>query len=658
MQVHSLSPRGRRGRAARPPRQIIIAGRRAWLVLLALGVVAFAPATATATVSAVAGVTLPASMIVGQTAVPASVSMTNRATGPDAFYPYVACNASDAGSPCFSRGAELVLSCKPQADGTCSPQSADPGVMTASPTGLGAGACAGTVFDIALTDAFYGTYTLTPRGGARVHLPLEVACRVDFTIDVLHMPTDQDPTTLGNQAIAVTSHRQCRTACAPGSLSASGWGTARSTVRPAPPTPCTATGAIVGTAGNDTLVGTTGDDVICGMGGNDVLYGQGGNDTLDGGLGADALWGGSGADAANYSSRSNGVEVTLDGEARDGQPGEGDNVQADVENVIGGAGNDTVTGDAQANTLIGNDGDDALTGWPGNDTLDGGSGDDTLRGAAGNDLVRGGDDDDTLYPGFGTDDLKGGAGTDRAEYSGYGAVNVSIDDIANDGYEGKLDNVRTDVEDVVGSAGNDTITGSAQANTLIGNGGDDALTGLQGNDTLEGGAGSDVLRGAADNDAVRGGDGDDTLFPGFGTDDVLEGGGGTDLADYSGYGAAGVSLDDVANDGSDTEHDNVHSDVENVLGSAGNDTITGSSDANVLTGGAGDDYIAGRDGDDVLIGGSGRDVVRAEGGDDTVDVLDGSPFDYVLCGSGLDGYASDDGDTIGADCEFRAPGAK
>ena len=45
-----------------------------------------------------------------------------------------------------------------------------------------------------------------------------------------------------------------------------------------------------------------------------------------------------------------------------------------IENVTGGSGNDTLTGDGLANTLSGGAGTDVLTGGAGNDTLSGGAG--------------------------------------------------------------------------------------------------------------------------------------------------------------------------------------------------------------------------------------------------------------------------------------------
>jgi Ca2+-binding RTX toxin-like protein len=60
------------------------------------------------------------------------------------------------------------------------------------------------------------------------------------------------------------------------------------------------------------------------------------------------------------------------------------------ENVVGGAGNDTLTGSAAGGYLIRNDGNDMLEGGAGRDLLIGGLGLDTLVGGAGDDLLIGG----------------------------------------------------------------------------------------------------------------------------------------------------------------------------------------------------------------------------------------------------------------------------
>ena len=56
-----------------------------------------------------------------------------------------------------------------------------------------------------------------------------------------------------------------------------------------------------------------------------------------------------------------------------------------IENLIGSAHGDMLTGDRRANTLDGGAGNDTLNGGGGNDTLSGGAGDDRLSGNAGDD---------------------------------------------------------------------------------------------------------------------------------------------------------------------------------------------------------------------------------------------------------------------------------
>ena len=80
---------------------------------------------------------------------------------------------------------------------------------------------------------------------------------------------------------------------------------------------------------------------------------------------------------------------------------------ADVENVIGGSGNDLIIGNPFANNLQGGAGNDTLWGGAGNDTLIGGPGHDKLYGQDGN---------DTIYAKDGrTDTLDGGSGFDTAQ---------------------------------------------------------------------------------------------------------------------------------------------------------------------------------------------------------------------------------------------------
>src|SRR5436189_223508 len=92
---------------------------------------------------------------------------------------------------------------------------------------------------------------------------------------------------------------------------------------------------------------------VLGGHGADVLTGNGLDNLFDGGPGADELTGLGGADVADYSSRTTPVTVDLDGEAGDdGESGEGDTVDNDVEDVWGGAAADRLTGNGEQNFLV------------------------------------------------------------------------------------------------------------------------------------------------------------------------------------------------------------------------------------------------------------------------------------------------------------------
>jgi hypothetical protein len=84
----------------------------------------------------------------------------------------------------------------------------------------------------------------------------------------------------------------------------------------------------------------------------------------------------------------------------------------------GGAGNDTLTGNALADTLTGGIGIDTLSGGGGNDRLLGGSNGDILSGGAGNDFLDGGTGLDVLSGGAGRDGLLGGPGDEGDAITG------------------------------------------------------------------------------------------------------------------------------------------------------------------------------------------------------------------------------------------------
>jgi Ca2+-binding RTX toxin-like protein len=259
--------------------------------------------------------------------------------------------------------------------------------------------------------------------------------------------------------------------------------------------------------------GTAGPDNLLGAAGNDVLEGLGGNDTLDGAGGLDFI-----SFASNLATQGIGVYLFL-GLANDGLGGV--DTLLNIENVRGGAGDDSITGDTLANLLEGGLGADNLFGG----IYDGSA-------ASGNDTGEGGDGADGLWGFDGADDLRGGAG--------------------NDG--------------LVGGAGNDTMDGGAGADVLFGadfdingfvaNSGDDSMSGGAGGDGLWGADGADTIAGGAENDYIEGGFGDDAIQGGEG-DDVIFGGGST--------------RNDALNDGADV-----------IAGGAGFDYIFGGTGADVF----------------------------------------------------------------------------
>ena len=141
---------------------------------------------------------------------------------------------------------------------------------------------------------------------------------------------------------------------------------------------------LAGAAGSDVLQGGAGDDILLGGLGDDVLSGGEGDDVLVGDAGSDQLLGGQGFDTADYSADTAGVSINLETGIGEGGLAEGDAFDS-IEGILGGAGDDQLSGNAQANYLEGGAGDDFLSGGPGDDVLVGGLGDDAMSGGAGRD---------------------------------------------------------------------------------------------------------------------------------------------------------------------------------------------------------------------------------------------------------------------------------
>ena len=388
-----------------------------------------------------------------------------------------------------------------------------------------------------------------------------------------------------------------------------------------------------GGSGGDSLSGGAGPDYLEGRGGTDSLFGSGGDDILLPGSGiGDGVVGGDGNDTAAYGDRSANLSLSPDGVANDGASGENHNLL--VENLIGGSGDDLLTGTTGSN---------GFQGGPGTDHLD------YANHAPGIHASANGVADDG---GVGEQDY---VGSDIENISGTPGPDVIIGGVAHNLLTG-----RGGADEISGGGGDDALAGDGDDDVLRGDGGDDDLNGGSGHDVAWGGPGADGIDAGDGNDVLHGEPGADTLFAGTGNDtlsgelgdDSLDGGAGDDTADYStsvalhesdcdenGFNclktavpAAAVSADLATGtaavnsswqecDGWGcfwTTDDSTHTlaSIEHAKGTPGDDVLRGTAARNVIDAGDGNDTVGGRGSNtsaDALTGGTGTDTLDVSG---------------------------------------------
>jgi Ca2+-binding RTX toxin-like protein len=349
-----------------------------------------------------------------------------------------------------------------------------------------------------------------------------------------------------------------------------------------------------------------GNDTIIGSSGNDYIWASDGSDTINGGAGNDWMF-----FSTSFLSYSNSLNVNL-ATGLYSETVKGVIISShisNVENIVGSRSADILTGNAENNSFVGGDGDDLI---------DGGAGVDSVSY-------------ESRYV-YGVDaNLTTGIAIEKHYYSFY----VYTDHLTN-------------IENLIGSNVNDTLTGNAGNNMLTGGAGNDSLDGKSGFDTadfstayksvtvnlitgtatgqgtdtllnieaingssygdkLTGNAGANTLTGNAGNDILNGGAGNDTLIGGLDIDqanyDTATSGVTVNLAITIAQNTHGAGIDTLSG-------------IENLLGSKFNDVFTGDGLANTLTGGLGNDTLLGGSGNDSLIGGAGKDSMTGGLGND------------------------------------------
>jgi Ca2+-binding RTX toxin-like protein len=255
--------------------------------------------------------------------------------------------------------------------------------------------------------------------------------------------------------------------------------------------------SILAGGGNDTITGSSvankligggGNDTIYGLAGNDIINGGDGNDTIQGGAGQDTLDGGAGIDTADYTTFNGNGTYSL-GATGSANLGVGvfTETMLNFENIVTGAGDDTIYDSAANNNIVAGAGNDTVFSTGG--YISGGN----------NDIIDGGDGIDTIVY-----DNNPYGGSIKANWFNLedGSVQLfyvfginNVDTILN------FENISVanyqNIDFIYGSSADNLIVngGSSENNdTIYGNAGNDTINGGQ-YTKVYGGAGNDILYG-------------------------------------------------------------------------------------------------------------------------------------------------------------------
>ena len=268
-----------------------------------------------------------------------------------------------------------------------------------------------------------------------------------------------------------------------------------------------------------------------------------------------------------------------------------------------------ITGFGNGDTLVGNVGSDIIRSSDGQDLLFGYSGDDQINGMA---TSSGGD---TIIAGVGADTVNGTSGSDF----------IWADKMTSESIEAKI----SLFSQAVNAASKISVLyresldlGEGKGDTVNSGTGTDIVFGGNGKDSINGGDGADTLTGDGAIDTLLGGLGNDILFGGS-DGDMLNGNGGDDIAAYWLSSETGIKIDmsTTAASTGGAKNDTYIS-IEEIQGTLGNDTITGSTSGDLKK-------IRG-DGDPAQTNTGGNDSIVA--GDNAIDVYGGRGADTIFGG--------------------------